>query len=426
MKRTTKPAAPSSQGLARAPASVRIRPKPTMNGQLLTPQDQAKESGGQMPTAMPMAMATAQVQQMPMPTAQAQMPMAQAQMPMPTATAQAPALVQATVVMPQAYPQVQQGYGQQPNQMYQQPMPMVQVVQQVPMMGAQHSPASLGLDTLCSCFDDMGETCLCFWTCGCVSFGQTMERVGKTNCCMGVVTYLFFTVVVTAFFGAAFSTGPPSAEQLNFPACAPDLDARDQRAAAAAAGRGGGHHDSTGSYGGDGYVTAHHNTSCPNGTPLATQCDALNDMYNGYMSGIVQVEDESQPWEPKQYGALQNYKRICPDPQEFVGDIIAGLILVGFFTQSRIAIALRLGIPQDPAIAQMGGLLYATGLLLPNVATFVGAMLGADLSMLGCGCWAFFAAQVQEHIQVKNAWHANGRRALGPPQMPLSPIQNTP
>lgn len=414
-----------------------------MDGQLLAPLDQAKESGG----AGQIPMATAQAQ--PMATAHAQ--------PMP-AQAQAP-FVQATVVMPQAYPQAQQGYAQQPNQMYgQQPnqvyqppmgMPMVQVVQPVVQMGAQQSQASLGVDTLCSCFEDMGETCLCFWTCGCVSFGQTMERVGKTNCCMGVVTYLFFTVVVQAFIALAFSTGPPSPEQLNFPACAPDLamrdmqDMRDMRAGGRG-GRGGSmgeeHHDSTGAvdyrkepspddgvYGGDGYVTAHYNASCPDGTPLATQCDALNDYYNGYVSGSVQVEDESrEPWEPKQRGALAEYKRLCPDPQEFIGDIIGGLILVGFFTQSRVAVALRLGIPQDPKIAQMGGLLYATGLLLPNFAAFVGAMLGADLSLLGCGCWAFCAAQVQEHIQVKNAWMSNGRRALGPPVTPLSPIQNTP
>ena len=169
---------------------------------LLGPDEQAKASSG-MPVATVVAQPIVAQQYAQQPVVG--MPVAQV-----AAGGQQPMYAQPMYVQQQAPPQ------QYAQQQYVQQVPL-QYVQPVPQQ--QHS--SLGGDTFCSCVEDVGEACLCFWTCGCVSFGQTAERIGRTNCGLGGLLYAFFVVLIPYFLIEAVFSDPPTAEQLNFPGILP-------------------------------------------------------------------------------------------------------------------------------------------------------------------------------------------------------------
>lgn len=386
---------------------------------LLGPDEQAKASSG-MPVATVVAqpvVAQPVVAQQPV----VGMPVAQV-----AAGGQQPMYAQPMYVQQQAPPQ------QYAQQQYVQQVPL-QYVQPVPQQ--QHS--SLGGDTFCSCVEDVGEACLCFWTCGCVSFGQTAERIGRTNCGLGGLLYAFFVVLIPYFLIEAVFSDPPTAEQLNFPPCATPTV-------------------TTTPYG---YYT---NSSCPDTQLLDTQCGPLNNAFN--------MEEIYMSWVQREAQARRNYNRFCPSAQEALGNVLAGLIAAGFLIHARVGVAEALGITDDAQTKQFAAAVYglgahppsalhrgrqplsfscqchglsfsplpsvalcmcrwlalhATGFLGGPVGQILGALLSVDLSILSCTCWFCCVAQCQEHIVVKRAWYANGRQPLAP-IMPNQPIYSTP
>ena len=263
-----------------------------------------------------------------------------------------------------------------------------------------HTPpppaASLGFDTLCTCFDDLEVACITFWACGCVTFGQTAERSGRTSCCLGGLLFFFVYFCLSVLCWMVLSHSP-TPEELNFPPCALPpphgtakcLDLPD---------------------------CFFHAPNCTFDQPLETQCQPLNDQLNAWPMSFDQ----------KQSRAAWGYASACPTASYLVGMLFCNLIIAAFFVHTRIGIAKALGLGDDQRVAQFGALVYGIGVLSPAVGSMLTVLLGVDLNILCCGCWFCCAAQCQEHIQVKKAWVANGRRPLGPPQMPMAPISNTP
>ncbi len=278
---------------------------------LLGPDEQAKASSG-----MPVATVVAQQY--------AQQPVAQVAV---HGGGQQPMYAQPMYVQQQAPPQ------QYAQQQYVQQVPLQQYVQPVPPQ--QHS--SLGGDTFCSCVEDVGEACLCFWTCGCVSFGQTAERIGRTNCGLGGLLYAFFVVLVPYFLIEAVFSDSPTAEQLNFPPCSTPTV-------------------TTTSWG---YYT---NSSCPDTQLLDTQCGPLNKAFN--------TEENrnffAPTWVQRRAQARSNYNRFCPSAQEALGNVLAGLIAAGFLIHARVGVAEVLGITDDAQTKQFAAAVYGLGAHPPS------------------------------------------------------------
>jgi hypothetical protein len=290
---------------------------------LLNPDEQAKHS------EVPMAVAS-------LPTATAAIPQGQAVYSMPTAMA--------TV---QAQPTYAQPMYAQP-----QPQPVHVQVQAVQYQQNMAQP-SLGMDTFCSCFEDFGEACLCFWTCGCVSFGQTAERIGRTNCCAGGFMYALVVVIIPYFFLMPLFADPPTAEQLNFPPCYhPPVMGGPMGEQPM-----GGHamHDREMERNGytkeDKYGMHATNSSCPSNQLLETQCSALNDVYNSW----------SMPFDQRVAQAQPNYNRFCPSAQEAVGAILSGSVSAAFLIHSRVYVAHALGITNDAETKQFAAIVYSLG-----------------------------------------------------------------
>ena len=330
---------------------------------------------------------------------------------------------------------------------YAQPQQVQYQVQ--PVQYQQNLPQpSLGMDTLCSCFEDFGEACLCFWTCGCVSFGQTAERIGRTNCCAGGLMYTLAVVIIPYFFFKMLFADPPTAEQLNFPPCyhPPPMMGGDAMGAHSMdehemmMGDHAMHHQGKE----DKYGMQMHNSSgfssCPDGQLLDTQCTALNDLYNAWPAPFVQRAANAQ----------DNYNRFCPSPQEAVGNVLGGLLSAAFLIHSRVHVAHALGITDDAKTKQFAATVYSlgtrgllsclflalclrhrpsqvrfspplsvgvrcarwslrplvAGFLLGPIAQLLGALLSIDLTILACGCWFCCVAQCQEHRQVRWPSHA--------------------
>ena len=287
---------------------------------LLNPDEQAKHS------EMPVAVTS-------MPTATATIPQGQTVYAMPTAMATVQA--QPTYVQP----------------MYAQP---VQVQVQAVQYQQNTAQPSLGMDTFCSCFEDFGDACLCFWTCGCLSFGQTAERIGRTNCFAGGFMYALVVVIIPYFFLMPLFSDPPTAEQLNLPPCyhppmmgGPMGDhTMDGRAMNSREME----HIHTKE---DKYGMHTTNSSCPSDQLLETQCSGLNDVYNSWpMLG---------PFDQRAAQAQSNYNRFCPSAQEAVGKILGGLVSAAFLIHSRIYVARALGITNDAETKQFAAIVYSLG-----------------------------------------------------------------
>ena len=250
------------------------------------------------------------------------------------------------------------------------PMPLQQQGVAQPILHTPPPPASLGFDTLCTCFDDPEVACITFWACGCVTFGQTAERSGRTSCCLGGLLFFFVYFCLSVLCWMVLSHSP-TPEELNFPPCALPPPHGTAKCL-------------------DHPNCVFHMQNCTFDQPLETQCQPLNDQLNALPMSFDQ----------KQSRVAWGYASACPTATHLVGMLFCNLIITAFFVHTRIGIAKALGLGDDQRVAQFGALVYGIGLLSPAVGSTLTALLGVDLNILCCGCWFCCAAQCQKHIHV--------------------------